>query len=185
MQCDSDNANVNGMWQLCFNVNNDEIVADVKPVAPETKIEVANTSVEEEEETPQPPPVVQALAEVQAPVEDVQPAAEVENVQTPLEDIQAPAEDVPAPAEDVQPAAEVENVQPAAEVEDVQAPIEVENVQAPGEDFPEKKLTFESVINDQVPVVLDEQPYERIPAECFTQTFDCQANPANRCCDFQ
>ena len=94
-----------------------------------------------------------------------------------------PVVQAPAEAEDVQAPVDVEDVQAPAEVEDVQAPAEVENVQAP--DVPEKKLTFESVINDQVPVVLDEQPYERIPAECFTQTFDCQANPANRCCDFQ
>ena len=54
------------------------------------------------------------------------------------------------------------------------------------EDSPaESKLTFESVINDQVPVVHEDQPYERIPAECFTNTFDCTANPENRCCDFQ
>ena len=149
------------MWQRGFNGDNDVFVADVKPVVEEAKIEVVTTSVEEEE-TPQPPPVVQAPAEVQ--------------------DVQAPAE-----VEDVQAPAEVEDVQAPAEAEDVQAPAEAEDVKSPAEveDVPEKKLTFESVINDQVPVVLDEQPYERIPAECFTQTFDCQANPENRCCDFQ
>jgi len=49
----------------------------------------------------------------------------------------------------------------------------------------EPKLTFESVINDQIPVAVEEQPYERIPAECFTNVHDCTANPENRCCDFQ
>ena len=34
-------------------------------------------------------------------------------------------------------------------------------------------------------VVRDEKPYERIPAECFTNTYDCQVDPDNRCCDFQ
>ena len=33
--------------------------------------------------------------------------------------------------------------------------------------------------------VREELPYERIPAECFTNTFDCVADPENRCCDFQ
>jgi hypothetical protein len=34
-------------------------------------------------------------------------------------------------------------------------------------------------------VVREQQPYERIPAECFINAFDCTAEPENRCCSFQ
>ena len=76
--------------------------------------------------------------------------------------------------------APVEEEVPLAAAAD-EAPVEEEAIDEP--EAPQ--LTFESVIKDQVQAVREELPYERIPAECFTNTFDCVADPENRCCDFQ
>ena len=92
------------------------------------------------------------------PVSEVKPEKVIEEVTTSTEEIEQEAAEAPAPT-------------PAPVVPEVASE--------------EPKLTFESVINDQVPVVVEEQPYERIPAECFTNVHDCTANPENRCCDFQ
>jgi len=29
-----------------------------------------------------------------------------------------------------------------------------------------------------------EEPYERIPAECFTMSFDCKTSPSHMCCAY-
>ena len=49
----------------------------------------------------------------------------------------------------------------------------------------EAQIKFEKIINDEVGVnVLEEEPYERIPAECFTEAFDCDQDPEDKCCAF-
>ena len=30
----------------------------------------------------------------------------------------------------------------------------------------------------------DDEPYERIPAECFTMAFDCKTSPGHMCCAY-
>lgn len=30
----------------------------------------------------------------------------------------------------------------------------------------------------------EEEPYERIPAECFTMSFDCKTSPSHMCCAY-
>jgi len=30
----------------------------------------------------------------------------------------------------------------------------------------------------------DDEPYERIPAECFTMSFDCKTSPGHMCCAY-
>ena len=30
----------------------------------------------------------------------------------------------------------------------------------------------------------EEEPYERIPAECFTMSFDCNTSPSHMCCAY-
>ena len=32
--------------------------------------------------------------------------------------------------------------------------------------------------------VPDDEPYERIPAECFTMSFDCKTSPGHMCCAY-
>ena len=44
---------------------------------------------------------------------------------------------------------------------------------------------YEQIINDEVGSIPDtDEPYERIPAECFTESFDCDQDPTNKCCAF-
>lgn len=44
---------------------------------------------------------------------------------------------------------------------------------------------YEQIINDEVGSIPDSgEPYERIPAECFTEDFDCEVEPSNKCCAF-
>ena len=43
---------------------------------------------------------------------------------------------------------------------------------------------YEKIINDEVVPTLEQEPYDRIPAECFTQNFDCEADSQNMCCAY-
>ena len=44
---------------------------------------------------------------------------------------------------------------------------------------------YEQIINDEVVVPkLEQEPYDRIPAECFTQNFDCVKDSQNMCCAY-
>lgn len=60
-------------------------------------------------------------------------------------------------------------------------PVPLEN---PAEEEAFKK--YEEIINHDkaASVVPDDAPYERIPAECFTEAFDCQLDPGHKCCPF-
>ena len=136
--------------------------------------EVQDVGVKAAEETPVTPPTIEAPAELTPEVE------------TPAEEQEAPAaaDEAPAPVNEAPIAtadeAPIEEEVPLAAAAD-EAPVEEEAIDEP--EAPQ--LTFESVIKDQVQAVREELPYERIPAECFTNTFDCVADPENRCCDFQ
>ena len=49
----------------------------------------------------------------------------------------------------------------------------------------EAQKKYEKIVNDEIGVgVLESsEPYQRIPAECFTQPINCdQANADNKCC---
>jgi hypothetical protein len=48
----------------------------------------------------------------------------------------------------------------------------------------EEREKYEKIINDEGPIVPEEKPYERIPTECFTETFDCDMDPKFKCCPF-
>ncbi len=53
----------------------------------------------------------------------------------------------------------------------------------------EEHKKYEKIINDEaVPILakVEGEPYNRIPAHCFTETFDCQvtATPKHECCGF-
>ena len=49
----------------------------------------------------------------------------------------------------------------------------------------EQQKKFEKIINEAENVgTVDQEPYERIPAECFTQSFDCDTDPDFKCCAF-
>ena len=50
----------------------------------------------------------------------------------------------------------------------------------------EERKKLEQIINEGVTagVPISEAPYDRIPAECFTETFDCQQDPNHYCCSF-
>jgi len=39
-------------------------------------------------------------------------------------------------------------------------------------------------LNLNQPQKVTEEPYERIPAECFTMVFDCQTSPGHMCCPY-
>ena len=119
--------------------------------------------------------------EVEAPVEEHEPPAETEDAPAPVDEapVAIPDDASAEGAADVTPG---EEEVPEAPVE---VPVEAPVVVSAAGESEAPQLTFESVINDQVPAVREELPYERIPAECFTNTFDCVANPENRCCDFQ
>ena len=42
---------------------------------------------------------------------------------------------------------------------------------------------YEKIIYDEVGSIPDtDEPYERIPAECFTESFNCDHDPTNKCC---
>ena len=42
---------------------------------------------------------------------------------------------------------------------------------------------YEKIINDEVGSIPDtDEPYQRIPAECFTESFNCDDDPTNKCC---
>ena len=43
---------------------------------------------------------------------------------------------------------------------------------------------YEQIINDEVVPKLEQEPYDRIPAECFTQNFDCVKDSQNMCCAY-
>jgi len=65
-----------------------------------------------------------------------------------------------------------EVVKGEVEVVDLEIPVVVEA---------QKK--FAEIINDEVAVgVPKNEPYQRIPAECFTESFDCDQDPDNKCC---
>ena len=51
---------------------------------------------------------------------------------------------------------------------------------------PEEQKKFEQIINEGVTVGVppSEAPYDRIPTECFTESFDCQKDPRHKCCSF-
>ena len=38
-------------------------------------------------------------------------------------------------------------------------------------------------LNLELPIPEDE-PYKRIPAECFTMSFDCETSPSHMCCAY-
>ena len=62
------------------------------------------------------------------------------------------------------------------------------NTQTPNEpDTPTTAKILGSIINEEIPGVakVTEEPYERIPSECFTMSFDCKANPEHMCCTYQ
>lgn len=43
---------------------------------------------------------------------------------------------------------------------------------------------YEKIINDEVVPTLEQEPYDRIPAECFTRNFDCETDSQNMCCAY-
>ena len=43
---------------------------------------------------------------------------------------------------------------------------------------------YEKIINDEVVPSLEQEPYDRIPAECFTRNFDCETDSQNMCCAY-
>jgi len=65
-----------------------------------------------------------------------------------------------------------EVVKGEVEVVDLEIPVVVE-----------AQNKFAKIINDEVAVgVPKNEPYQRIPAECFTESFDCDQDPDNKCC---
>lgn len=47
----------------------------------------------------------------------------------------------------------------------------------------EAQNKYAKIINDEVGVGAPKtEPYQRIPAECFTESFDCDKDPDNKCC---
>jgi len=65
-----------------------------------------------------------------------------------------------------------EVVKGEVEVVDLEIPVVVE-----------AQNKFAKIINDEVTVgVPKNEPYQRIPAECFTESFDCDQDPDNKCC---
>merc|ERR1711953_272126 len=60
--------------------------------------------------------------------------------------------------------------------EAIPVPLENPKVQAEVE-------KYEKIINDEVGSIPDtDEPYQRIPAECFTESFNCDDDPTNKCC---
>ena len=60
--------------------------------------------------------------------------------------------------------------------EAIPVPLENPKVQAEVE-------KYEKIINDEVGSIPDtDEPYQRIPAECFTESFNCDNDPTNKCC---
>jgi len=63
----------------------------------------------------------------------------------------------------------------------VKGEVEVVNLEIPVVVEAQKK--FAKIINDEVAVGAPKnEPYQRIPAECFTESFDCDQDPDNKCC---
>jgi len=81
----------------------------------------------------------------------------------------------PTPSNDVNVNASPAVVKGEVEVVDLEIPIVVEA---------QKK--YAKIINDEVGVGVppENEPYQRIPAECFTESFDCDQDPDYKCCDF-
>lgn len=97
----------------------------------------------------------------------------VEEASPPPQEAAAVA-DNPTPSNDVKVNASPAVVKGEVEVVDLEIPIVVEA---------QKK--YAKIINDEVGVgVPENEPYQRIPAECFTESFDCDQDPDYKCCDF-
>ena len=49
---------------------------------------------------------------------------------------------------------------------------------------PTVHTTAAHVPSVELPIPDETEPYERIPAECFTMTFDCKTSPGHICCAY-
>ena len=69
--------------------------------------------------------------------------------------------------------------------EDSSAVVKGEAIPVPLELVQKDHKKYEQIINeDSVASIPDEEPYERIPAECFTESFDCEVDPNHKCCAY-
>ncbi len=81
-----------------------------------------------------------------------------------------PRDEIPVDANRVK----VKEVPTVVKGEAIPVPIDIVN---------DTQKKFADIINDEVTIgVPTDEPYNRIPTECFTQTFDCVKDPTNPCC---